>query len=479
MPTRLEREAALRALDVLLEAAPDALEPKVRRAGLLAALGRNDEARDAYLAILAAAPAHFGALNDLGTLLYATGYRAAARTAYAAAVAHHPDNPMGRVNFANLLLEDGDVAGARAECEAALACDPGHREAHQGLARICAELGDDAAAERHRRLGFHDRFLTALPFRGAGAGTPIMVLVSAAGGNIPTRFLLDDRQFRCWAVVAEFCDPAAAPPPHDLVFNAIGDADLSRPALVAAEALLARGRAPVVNAPAAVLATGRVANAARLAAIPDVAAPLMATVARPLLTKAALAARGFAFPLLLRRPGFHTGRHFLRVEEAGLLPAALAALPGERVTAIQFLEARAADGWVRKYRAMIVDGALYPLHLAIARDWKVHYFTADMDAHPEHRAEEAAFLADMAGVVGARGMAALARIAAVLGLDYGGIDFALGPAGEILLFEANATMVVNPPEPGERWAYRAAPVERILAAVRRMLAARISAAAAP
>ena len=40
-----------------------------------------------------------------------------------------------------------------------------------------------------------------------------------------------------------------------------------------------------------------------------------------------------------------------------------------------------------------------------------------------------------------------------LGLDYAGIDFGLRATGEILLFEANATMVVNPPDPGERWAY--------------------------
>jgi hypothetical protein len=51
-----------------------------------------------------------------------------------------------------------------------------------------------------------------------------------------------------------------------------------------------------------------------------------------------------------------------------------------------------------------------------------------------------------------------------------------GIAGEVnpvaqLLFEANATMVVNPPEPDERWAYRRPAVERIVAAARSMLTA--------
>jgi hypothetical protein len=54
-------------------------------------------------------------------------------------------------------------------------------------------------------------------------------------------------------------------------------------------------------------------------------------------------------------------------------------------------------------------------------------------------------------------------------LDYAGIDFGLSPSGALLLFEANATMVVNPPEPDPRWDYRRPAVERIFAAVRRLL----------
>jgi hypothetical protein len=66
-------------------------------------------------------------------------------------------------------------------------------------------------------------------------------------------------------------------------------------------------------------------------------------------------------------------------------------------------------------------------------------------------------------------MTALEGIQGTLGLDYAGIDFGLSPSGDVLLFESNATMVVNPPEPDERWAYRWPAVERIFAAVRRML----------
>jgi hypothetical protein len=75
----------------------------------------------------------------------------------------------------------------------------------------------------------------------------------------------------------------------------------------------------------------------------------------------------------------------------------------------------------------------------------------------------------MAGALGSRAMAALAQIQTILGLDYAGIDFGLSPAGDVLLYEANATMVVNPPEAVEQWAYRRLAVERIFTAVRAML----------
>jgi hypothetical protein len=88
---------------------------------------------------------------------------------------------------------------------------------------------------------------------------------------------------------------------------------------------------------------------------------------------------------------------------------------------------------------------------------------------PEHRAEDAAFLTNMPGVLGLRAMAALEEIQKVLGLDYGGIDFGLSGKGEILLFEANATMGVFPPEADKRWDYRRPAVERIYRAVLEML----------
>jgi len=57
-------------------------------------------------------------------------------------------------------------------------------------------------------------------------------------------------------------------------------------------------------------------------------------------------------------------------------------------------------------------------------------------------------------------------------LDYGGIDFGLNERGEVLVFEANATMAVVIPDKDPRWDYRRGQVQAIYAAVWRMLGER-------
>ena len=99
----------------------------------------------------------------------------------------------------------------------------------------------------------------------------------------------------------------------------------------------------------------------------------------------------------------------------------------------------------------------------------MHYFSADMARHAAFREEERRFLRDMPGVLGPRAMRALERVRAALGLEYGGIDFALAPDGAVLLFEANATMALVPPAPGEIWDYRRPAIDAALQAARRML----------
>jgi glutathione synthase/RimK-type ligase-like ATP-grasp enzyme len=473
---RLAQESRLTQLEDVLSRQPigtDAIGTEIERAVLLGALDRRQDAQQAFIDILRRAPTHFSALNEFGTLLTNMGAIDAACRVYSEAILHHPDHPMARVNLGNLLLRANKHLEAREHYEAVLRINPDYAEAHQGLGAVLSDIGDRAGALRHFQMGFRGHAISSLPYRGTRPPVTVLQLVSSGGGNIPTAALLDDCVFLTSVVVADYLDPSATLPPHQLIFNAIGDADLCAPALEAATRLTARATVPVVNDPHAVMKTGRIDNARRLGAVPGVIAPRTMAIARDILAGpngvAVLATHQFAFPLLLRSPGYHTGRNFIIVEQPAELSAAAAGLPGDDLLVIEYLDARGTDGNARKYRVMMIGGRIYPLHLAISRKWKVHYFTSDMADEPDHRREEARFLADMPAALGAKAMAALEQIRDALGLDYGGIDFGLGPNGDLLLFEANATMVIAPVDPDERWAYRCAAISTIIDAVVAML----------
>jgi glutamate/tyrosine decarboxylase-like PLP-dependent enzyme len=479
-------EAELQEIEKALESDPESVDLRFRRGLLLARLGRIINAAKEYMAVLERDPTHLAALNNLGSVLIVGEHRKAALIAFKQAMTQHPDDPVSRVNAGRLLLEEAEQKEASSQqeealklrheareyFEQALQLRPGFENAHEGLCYVWGHLGDAKQADWHRREAFKNRAIMPLPFCGRRDPVTVLKLVSTKGGNVKLNRFLDPRIFQTTILLPEFYDTTAALPPHQLVINAIGE-EAGPGALEAAQLVVSLTSAPVINPPDAVFATSRSNNATRLAGLAGVVTARTARVPRVQVSSAdaagTLASLGIEFPLLLRAPGFHTGLHFLRVESLEDLPAALDPLPGEELIVMQYLDARGADGKSRKYRAMMIDGQIYPLHCAISSHWKIHYFTAEMADNEAHRAEDKAFLENMPAVIGPLAMKALERIQQTLGLDYAGIDFGLNAKGEVLVFEANATMVVNPPEPDERWAYRRPACQRIHTAVQQML----------
>ena len=257
-------------------------------------------------------------------LVLNAGYREAARSLFGEAVRRHPDNANGRVNLANLLffLESKP---RRTSTSKRRSDRPGPYSRNRGMANLLAARGDMTGARAHCDKGFKGHALTVLLHRGEGTPINVLLLVSAAGGNIPTISLLDDRQFQTSALVTDYADPILALPPHDLVLNSIGDADLCGEGLEAACAIVARTTRPVINHPTHVLRTGRAANVARLRGLPNVVVPQMTKLPKRTLmgpdAAAKISSDGFVFPLLVRAPGFHTGHHFAHVETPEQLAA--------------------------------------------------------------------------------------------------------------------------------------------------------------
>ena len=133
-----------------------------------------------------------------------------------------------------------------------------------------------------------------------------------------------------------------------------------------------------------------------------------------------------------------------------------------------FVDYRSADGQYRKYRVIFVDRKPYPYHLAISAHWMVHYFSADMEGNPGKMAQERRFLEEPGAVLGARAMAAITAIGSQLDLDYAGVDFSLLADGRVLVFEANATMLVHRERGNGPLAHKNAHVQRIVDAFERL-----------
>ncbi len=124
---------------------------------------------------------------------------------------------------------------------------------------------------------------------------------------------------------------------------------------------------------------------------------------------------------------------------------------------------------------IFVDRVPYPYHLAISPHWLVHYFSADMQSAPWKLDEERRFLDDPLAALGATALHALAAIGRQLDLDYGGIDFALTAEGQVVVFEANATMLVHREAADGPLAHKNPYVDRIAQAFARLLDERLAA----
>lgn len=392
------------------------------------------------------------------------GYRRAAQLSYQEAAKVRPESALVDVNLGNTFLEAGDLDRARAHYERALSSDAALPEAHQGLSYVYERLGDEANALRHRDAGFRDRAVTSFAYRGTKRAVRAVLLVSAVGGNVYTGDFLDDRVFSTTRVFVDYYREKTLPA-SDLIFNAIGDADRCPDALVSAQALVRAASAPVINAPENILRTGRAGVSELAQGVAYLVAPKTLRTSKQALIEDPV----LAFPFLVRAPGFHTGMYFSRVDDSEELERALQSMPGSDAFAIEYIDVRAADGTYRKYRVMAVGGSLYPLHLGIGSDWKVHYFTSEMATEREYRREEQRFLDSMPATLGSRAIAALEELVRRLGLDYAGIDFGIDPQGNVVLFEANATMVVPSRETNPDLAYRVPYQERVINATRDLL----------
>jgi hypothetical protein len=387
-----------------------------------------------------------------------------------AAIAEQAGSPLAFYNLGTVFFKAGDHRRASTYYSRALQLDPDMIEANHNMAAILELDGRHEEAHRHRDRALRQRcvFIDQAP----AEQYRVLLPAASAFGNVPIEDLLPRQTVTRIKVFVEYARQSDCNnlPPHDAVFNAIGDADIAEPLLDRLEKILRCTSAPLLNRPQAVALTQRHRLAETLAGIRNIVVP------RTILLHPGDAPGRFAAgPSLLRPIGSHGGDGVVRARVAADLPCVV----DTPHFLTDFHDYQSADGTWRKYRMIFVDRKPYPYHLAISNHWLVHYFSADMLADPAKRTEEEFFLADPQSYIGERAMRAITAIGERLDLDFAGIDFSLLPDGRVLVFEANATMLVHLHDPVADFPYKHRYVPKIFAAFGRMLDDRITAARPP
>jgi tetratricopeptide (TPR) repeat protein len=464
---RIDLARALLKADRAAEAVVPAEQAVAIAPGLRAAI----EAREAVTAALQAGDPNLVAL-ELTCALEPLNVRAQLTLADAYAALDRPHDAerhfkaalaLGEARDANaglstLYLAVGMLDAAEHHARAVLAAaDRGAADdtliamARQTLAGVCTARGDREGAAMHLDQAYARQSLYRQPAPASPFTT--LVLLTRSQGNISYQSLLPPLGFdrAVWYMEHARLEQIAELPAHAVVLNAIGDPDAALASAAVVDAFVAQCGRPVLNDPAHVSATFRHRLGETLAGIENVIVPLTVRLSAAEIANKGLAAAvanaGVEPPLLVRPVGSHGGAGLLRADDAAAL-AAVDAPAGLDAYITRFHDTRTADGFFRKYRVIFVDRRAFPYHLAIGRRWMVHHQSTDMAGDAPRIEEELAFLRDPAAAIGKCAMAAVEAIGRRLDLDYAGLDFALTADGQVLVFEANATMLTHlePPD---------------------------------
>lgn len=247
---------------------------------------------------------------------------------------------------------------------------------------------------------------------------------------------------------------------YERVLNLITDPDQHGQSLEKLGKLLRGYRGQVINRPEAVMRSTRDLVARRLAGIEGLRVPSAIRLrnSKPGAALAVAERAGIAFPAILRRTGTHGGNIVGRVENLDELRVGLSE-PGDYLLT-EFVDFRSADGFYRKYRFFFYGKRPIFRHMIASDHWDIHARDRMrfMVERPQFLVEEARLFDRPEGVFLAAIHQVLDSVAERMGLDFFGMDCGIAANGEVVLFEANATMNFFPFMTDPRFAY----VERCL-----------------
>jgi tetratricopeptide (TPR) repeat protein len=354
----------------------------------------------------------------------------------------------------------------------AVVLDPNDADSLYGMADIQQGLGDMKAAEENYLRAMKLRPLIKVSANKPVADFSALVIVAPLLGNTPTNYLMNVSPYER-NILPLFSDTTydveLLKRSGQVVVNAVSEADQSQSVLPLVAGLIDQLDMPVINHPAKIQKTTRESIARLLRDMPHCrCGRVVRLAAGEETTEEALRARiPFSMPFLARPAGTHGGEKFEKIGSLAALREFILLNPGVDHYLIEYIDYQSSDSHFRKYRFIFVNDRIMPYHLAISSHWKVHHNTTDMADHPWMQDEEKAFLENPSVVFSSRHYETLRAIRQAVGLEYFGIDCGLDQAGNLVVFEVNASMMVH--QHNEKFPYKNPFVNNIKLAFGEML----------
>ena len=355
--------------------------------------------------------------------------------------------------------------------------------AYVSLSLLYQLTGDRENGLACLEAGLHYACLFRQP---APAGALRLLTICAQGDlmtNTPVELLLEGLPVQVTRLyVDEVGGLPEMIPEHDVALFAIGEAEQTRPAMARLQALPQLWDRPLLNSPAAILDLSRDRLWRKLDGVPGLVIPPTVRIAGGALMGVARGDRaldsvlpGGAWPLIVRPVGSHAGKGLAKIDDAAALAAYIVDARLQTAYVSRFIDYAADDGRYRKYRIAFIGGAPYLAHMAVGDHWMVHYLNAGMAESAEKRAEEALAMAHFDEDFAVRHAAAFSGLVERLGLDYFAIDCAETKDGQLLLFEADVSMIVHALDPVDLYPYKRPQMARIFKAFEGLLRERAGA----
>jgi len=436
-------------------------------------LERFRDAEQCFRRALSAKNDYFEAWINLGMTLADLTLWNEAQICYQRACELNPMSETALTLFGGLLTKLSMAEEALPILERLVALSPHSSDALVALGNCLIKLKQSERAWEIYRRARELRLLTTWSAKQDHPDFSVVLLDTPMAGSTPMDYLLSsanyERHFYCVlpgdAPHLDFVESKA-----EVVMNMIADADNGKDILPFALQVADALDRPIVNHPRKVLNTARDVISGQLSKIPHCLSPRThrTTGAALLALEDGESLDGFKPPLLVRLAGTHGGDALDLFHDWGSIRSFVGEQREADFYVSDYIDYRSLDGFFRKYRLIYVDGEVFPYHLAIHTDWKVHYFRTGMGEHDWMRWEEEAFLANPVEVFGVRRWEALKAIALTTSLDYCGIDCGLYGDDEIVVFETNAAMLVHD-EKEDKFTYKNVFIERIRYAFEQML----------